>query len=253
MELLVVISIIALLMGILMPSLAAAKAQAKAIVCRSNMRQLLLANFGYSLENDDYYVAAAKDMYLANGGYHRWHGVRKNINEPFDPLKGPLVEYLGNGQVKECPEKVRFVKGQSWSVNFEQGCGGYGYNDTYIGSRLWQGGADENYEKTTKNNEVRQPAETLMFADCAMAQKDSNGNPYLHEYSFAKPTFNSWGVASPSIHFRHKEKANIGWVDGHIDQQKMTYYGGPNAYGVKSCDMMLGWFGSLDNSKFDLN
>ena len=66
MELLVVISIIALLMGILMPSLATAKAQAKAVVCRSNMRQLLLANFGYSLENDGYYVAAAKDMYLAN-------------------------------------------------------------------------------------------------------------------------------------------------------------------------------------------
>ena len=114
MELLVVIAIIALLMGILMPSLSAAKAQTKAVVCRSNIRQLLLANFGYSIENDSHYVPAAKDMYLANGGYHRWHGVRKNGNEPFDPLKGPLVGYLGDGAVKECPEKVRFVKGQSW-------------------------------------------------------------------------------------------------------------------------------------------
>jgi len=56
-ELLVVIAIIALLMGVLMPALVAARAQGKAVVCRSNLRQLALANIGYATENDGYYVA----------------------------------------------------------------------------------------------------------------------------------------------------------------------------------------------------
>ena len=250
-ELLVVIAVIAMLMGILMPSLTAAKTLAKAVVCQSNMRQLLLANSGYSVENNGFYVPAAKDMYSGGNNFHRWHGVRESINDPFDSLKGPLVGYLGDGKVKKCPQKTNFRQGSPWNFNYEDGAGGYGYNKTYIGSRIWQSSISANYEKTTKSNEIRQPAETLMFSDAAMSELNA-GVPYYLEYSFAEPTFNSLGFASPSIHFRHKDKANIGWVDGHIDQQKMTPYGGLNAYGVKSADMMLGWFGALNNSKFDL-
>lgn len=49
-ELLVVISIIALLVSILMPSLGAAREQAKLVTCSSNLRQLGLAIFMYADE-----------------------------------------------------------------------------------------------------------------------------------------------------------------------------------------------------------
>lgn len=259
-ELLVVISIIVLLMGILMPALSAARSQGKAVICRSNIRQLALANIGYANENNGHYVPAASDMYLANGGYHRWHGVRENADQAFDPLKGPLAGYLGDGAVKECPEKVKFVKGQNWGTNFEQGCGGYGYNQTYIGSRLWKSWNKENHKKTAKITEVAKPSVTIMFADSAMANKDSGGRTYILEYSFTQPPFflnegkpePSWGYASPSIHFRHRKKANIAWVDGHISSENITKFDGINGYGVKSFDMMIGWFGPLDNHFFDL-
>lgn len=53
-ELLVVISIIALLLGILLPSLNKARQQAKKLVCSSNMRQTGIALTIYLLDNDDH-------------------------------------------------------------------------------------------------------------------------------------------------------------------------------------------------------
>ncbi len=257
-ELLVVIATISLLMSILIPALAAAREQGKAAVCKSNIRQLILSNIGYATENDGSYVAAALDIIGANK--HRWHGVRDDKDEPFDPLRGPLVEYLADGRVKKCPRKVNFRHGDPWKWDFEDGCGGYGYNMTYIGSRVWSGGyTTQSYEVTTKDVEVRHPGQTLMFADTAMAKLD-NGSPYYLEYSFAEPPYfvfngqpaTSWGYASPSIHFRHRDRANIGWTDGHIDSRRMAKFEALNAYGVKSSNMKLGWFEPLDNSLFDL-
>ncbi len=258
-ELLVVISIIAILMALLTPALSAAKAQARSVVCKNNLRELALANLLYANENSGHFVAAASDINTSNGGLHRWHGVRENANEPFDPTKGPLATYLGDGDIKQCPTMVRFVKGQSWNINFEQGCGGYGYNATFIGSRLWQKHTSSSYRNTTKISEVSNAGSTLMFADCAMVNKNGS-NTYIQEYSFIQQPFHlsgavaqpSWGYASPSIHFRHKSKANLAWVDGHVDSQVRAKFDGKNVYGVKSSDFNIGWLNPLDNSLYDL-
>jgi prepilin-type N-terminal cleavage/methylation domain-containing protein/prepilin-type processing-associated H-X9-DG protein len=254
-ELLVVISVIALLMAILMPALAAARSQARSAVCKSNLRQLAIANIGYAAENDGFYVAAAKDIWN-NNGLHRWHGVRESTNEAFEPLRGPLVSYLVNGKVKECPKRIGFAEG------FESGCGGYGYNMSYIGSRGWQGGISSledyraSFAKTTCTTEVGKPSETLMFVDCAMSM---NGRDLI-EYSFAEPPYflndgevaTDWGLSSPSIHFRHRRRANIVWVDGHVGCREMAESDGENVYGVNSAEMKLGWFKPIDNTLFDL-
>ncbi len=51
-ELLVVIAIIALLLAVVLPSLKKAKEAAKAVSCRSNLRQMAIAFSTYSVEND---------------------------------------------------------------------------------------------------------------------------------------------------------------------------------------------------------
>ena len=261
-ELLVVISVIALLMAILLPALTLARLQACHMVCRSNLRQLVLANTGYAIDNDSYYVPAAPDITSQWGGKYRWHGVRNSLDEPFDPAKGPLAAYLADGKVKQCPAKVKFIKGQDWNTNFEQGCGGYGYNRTYLGSREWQNDQFETLQQmqrsgwdTTKTTEVTRPTETLMFADTAMSNRQS----YLIEYSFAEPPFYVYKgrpvtsfYLSPSIHFRHRGRANIGWADGHIDSRWMAQFDESNIYGVDSAEMKLGWFEPIDNTLFDL-
>jgi len=257
-EVLVVISVTALLMAILMPVLAAASSQARSAVCRSNLRQLVLANIGYTAENAGFFVPAASDLWN-NSGYHRWHGVRDSLNEPFDPLRGPLVRYLADGKVKQCPQRVEFVTGQDWDINFEQGCGGYGYNMPYLGSRLWQSGYsygdEEAYTRTTRFSEVARPGETLMFADTAFYQH----NQYMIEYSFAEPRFwifngqlltNSYPL--PSIHFRHKGRTHVGWVDGHVGSRPMGDFYSENSFYTTFAEMNLGWFEPIDNTPFDL-
>lgn len=259
-ELLVVISVIALLLALLMPALAGARSQARGLVCRSNLRQLVLTSIGYATENEGFYVPAAEDMW-DGAGRRRWHGVRADLGEAFDPSKGPLAGYLAEGRVKECPARVAFTKSDDWSTSFERGCGGYGYNMAYIGSRLWDAAISgpqafqQAYARTASVTEVADPARTLMFADTAMA----NDGITLIEYSFAEPPFAVFGgqvmtdfLMSPSIHFRHGAHANIGWADGHTGTEPMADLEKTNVYGVDPSALHLGWFDPVDNTLFDL-
>jgi prepilin-type N-terminal cleavage/methylation domain-containing protein/prepilin-type processing-associated H-X9-DG protein len=260
-ELLVVISVLALLLALLMPALAGARSQARALVCRSNVHQLVLAATGYATENDGFYVPAARDMW-DNAGRYRWHGVRSSLGTPFEAAKGPLAGYLADGQIKECPARVNFIKSGDWNTSFEQGCGGYGYNMAYLGSRLWDPALtgpqafQQTYARTTSIHEVANPGQTLMFADTAMA----NDGDALIEYSFAEPPFAVLGGQvitdfrmSPSIHFLHGDRATVGWADGHIGSEPMANLDTTNAYGVPSSGLKLGWFEPVDNSPFDLH
>ena len=260
-EVLVVISTLALLIAMLMPALASARSQARGLVCRSNLRQLVLAGMGYATENDGFYVPAARDMW-DNAGLHRWHGARRTLHEPFDPSRGPLVGYLADGRVKECPAKIDFVRAEDWNTSFEQGCGGYGYNMAYIGSRLWDRSISGSqafqqvYARTTSSSEIASPGQTLMFADTAMG----NSGTTLIEYSFAEPPFAIFAgqlmtdfYMSPSIHFRHADHANTVWADGHTGSEPMAAVEGANAYGVNPAAVKLGWFEPVNNDPFDLH
>ncbi len=260
-ELLVVISTMALLVALLLPALAGARSQAHGLVCRANLRQLVVAGLGYATENDGFCVSGARDMF-DGPGLHRWHGTRNSLDEPFDPAQGPLAGYLADGQTKECPVRVAFTKGHDWDTNFEQGCGGYGYNMRYLGSRLGEAGMDtleafqQAYTRTANVNEIRTPAQTLMFADTAMA----TGGDALIEYSFAEPPFIVFAgqvmpefYMSPSIHFRHRDHANVAWLDGHVAAELMADVEAPNAYGADSSALNLGWFDPVDNTLFDLD
>ncbi|HNQ21815.1 MAG TPA: prepilin-type N-terminal cleavage/methylation domain-containing protein [Phycisphaerae bacterium] len=88
-ELLVVIAIIALLISILLPSLSAARHQARRTVCASNLRSLALAVHAYANDHRDRLVTAG----LAHGG---------SVNEHATWLNTLKKDY-NNTLIARCP------------------------------------------------------------------------------------------------------------------------------------------------------
>ena len=68
-ELLIVIAIIAILAAMLLPALAAARAKAQDIACRSNLKQMGLAYQSYVLDYNDYILGANCNRYSWHSNY----------------------------------------------------------------------------------------------------------------------------------------------------------------------------------------
>lgn len=256
-ELLVVIGIIAVLVAMLLPAVAGARAMALSVTCQSNIRQLATASIMYGQNNRDFCPPA--HYYYISRNFHRWHGTRAIVSQPFDYSGSPLKSYLGDGGVRRCPVFEPSAT-TDYSLAFEAAAGGYGYNNDYFGSSMavdpgtsagvtaWE----ENVcNVPAKYSQIRRPAEKILFADAAVGQA---GN-LIVEYSFVSEPLSYYGgtayaSSTPSIHFRHRGRANVAWADGHVTSARMDWTMPVNVYGADNRLLMLGWFGPQDNSLF---
>ena len=261
-ELLVVIAILALLVSMLLPALGRAKQYARSTLCKTNLAGMAVANELYAGEGSDRYVPAASDIFWgAAGNRHRWHGVRADLNSPFDPAQGPLAKYLGSqGQIKKCPSFTGFRTEALYGA-YESGSGGYGYSDIYVGSTFWAEGFYHDSPGQllgARTTDVKYASATVMFTDAAMAH-GGRGAGYYTEESFSYCVFGldergklTGFRRAPSIHFRHLGAANVVWCDSHVTGRDDFHSVTTNPYGANPEAMRVGWFGPDDNSLFDL-
>lgn len=275
-ELLVVLAIIAILVGILLPSLTGAREAARTQLCASNLRQLQLALDTYASDFADRYAPGAPDA-LAN--LTRWHGSRTRASDAFTPSGGTLSDYLGldsSRAVRACPTFAPVARAlQQANLGFERSAGGYGYNNAFIGVERASSGQDPASGRTvfrliTDRSGARRatfttPVSTMSFADSAFAGAAALSiADGLIEYSFLEPRFWPDGPANradPSIHFRHAAStkaqkgiarpgaANTAWLDGHVSSQKLTFSWSSGFFSVPAADLGIGWFGDSDDNR----
>ena len=258
-ELMVVIGIIAILTGMLLPVLMKSKDTARAVYCKNNLKNIVMADLGYAAEFRSF-VPWGSDYKTTN--LTRWHGHRKTASNTaeYNPSEGPLDSYLKSKVFPSCPNFAQFADPNAPSQ--EKGGGGYGYN-IYIGTRAYfveNPDTNEAYESGVLISEMHNPTETVIFTDSAMSVNNSGApappgsTEVLAEYSIS---YAPYGVSSkatdknivndPSIHFLHDGTANTSWGDGHVTQKEFKWTIN-NAWKNK----LLGFFGDQeDNTLYD--
>ena len=259
-ELLVVMAIIAILTGLLLPAVQAAREKGRQTSCLNNLQQIYYAVEMYTSDWGECYPPAAEDIDDAGGynsdgvycaGYHRWHGTRPDFDSKFDPQRGYLAPYLGEkGEVRRCPTFRGAYKDEP-RYSYEAGGGGYVYNRLFVGS--YQGYAGGKWdvdwstvpptqlgdtESSWHGSRVpmfRDPGKTIMFTDGAELRYDGDRLYLMETYEATAPypslPYSPWGVPDtapmyntmPTIHFRHAGMANVLWLDGHADRRKMDF------------------------------
>jgi prepilin-type N-terminal cleavage/methylation domain-containing protein/prepilin-type processing-associated H-X9-DG protein len=216
-ELLVVIAIIGILSAMLLPALARAKAAAQKADCISNVRQLGLGMQIYWDEN------AGSSFRLADGNTNSgtlwWFGwldnSKKEGERPFDLSTGKLHPYLNGSDARLCPAMP--TSAPLLKLKATQVVCSYGYN-----SFLAVAG-----QPPVKASRILTPTDTAIFADAAQANDfqapASHSNPMLEEWWYLDATTNFSGTGYYGHgHFRHNQRANVTFADGHVGQEKMV-------------------------------
>jgi prepilin-type N-terminal cleavage/methylation domain-containing protein/prepilin-type processing-associated H-X9-DG protein len=220
-ELLVVIAIIAILSAMLLPVLARGRLSAQRASCEGNLRQLGIATQLYWDDYDGkcFYFASTSMTNNGMNGALWWFGWLQGTYVPegqraFDLSCGVLFRYLNGSDVRLCPSPMwdsPQFKLKGTSVIFS-----YGYN-RYL--------SPPNVHAFANVNRVSRPGETALFADAAQVNTfqppASVANPMFEEFYYLDLQTNYSNFNNqPNGHFRHSQKANVTFVDGHVDWEK---------------------------------
>jgi prepilin-type N-terminal cleavage/methylation domain-containing protein/prepilin-type processing-associated H-X9-DG protein len=198
-ELLVVVAIIAILAGLLLPSLAKARDKARQTTCLNHLRQLCQAFTMYAQENEE------RLPYYTNGGggagqdggwvYYNAFPVPQAANN-FDVSRGVIYGYVGNPDVFRCGNDKT-----------PSNCS-YGANSDTRAAAL---------------AEIPAASDTplLLEEGCGTAETTNDG------------FFDIDCTPRDHVVNRHNKGSIYGWCDGHVAWQRWE-----NSYVLFICDVL---------------
>ena len=264
-ELLVVISIIALLIGILLPALGAARESARGLMCASNMRQLVVGHALYAGAFDDISIPGRtarfgssddpRNHYDVGNGLHyrpRWM-VSMGAAAGFFAYAEPSTDSGRENDNNRALEHEIFVDPAA-PERINNRNYALGYNFQFLGnSRLGAGGRFVRFPVRVSSLF----GQTVLFADAAgtaaafaeTERLDYNPKPHPsndpreagnHGWSLDPPRLTAEGdncdgsrdgVLRSAPEERHAGKANTAWLDGHVEArtaQSLGYVAEPD-------------------------
>ena len=217
-ELLVVISIIALLIGILLPALQKARESARSMKCKSNVRQLALANQTYATQHDGKYPPAPTGS--SNGGTDRhwldimdeYHGEERGVRycpvttNPDGPVpadqRSNMSEHWGT------TTESWYHTENNYGVKYDDNGGGgsYGMNIWTHSTTAFRTEGNSDKLVSSMGTPGVQTSQVPLTGDCVW----HNGAPMDQDGAS-----NSDGEMWRWVMHRHGKGINMSFLDGH--------------------------------------
>ena len=265
-ELLVVISIIAMLMAILVPSVVGARRQANRVYCLNNLRQMVLAADNYAQNNNDYYpIAQYYWQENASTAYaYCWDFTQVTENGQSRIVPGLLWEGDTIEKIQQCPS---YKGGSNW---LDDPYTGYNYNTSFIGHGQGESVTDSytgsviinptipgdiGIVMPAKITQVKKPATCALFGD---GQFYKGANKLMRSPWYWDGDYDFMIRGGGTQGYRHNKMTNVAWCDGHATSQKELYTNSTNkvrltieSYNATVTDCKIGFL-SPDNSAYDL-
>lgn len=226
-ELLVVISIIAVLLSVLMPALSKAREQARRVVCSNNTKTLLLSDILYAQECDNYHVplyngtitTGISPLWFLNPLFMKITAMKGAFNREKGQINNSDVYTLP--QAYKCPTDRRTITNGFYVDPASKIVYGTSYAMNEMGLRYdpakrntW---GDATHPPPTvhasKLTQVKKPSEKFFFMDGEWYAVWETAADYKQWWDKYGDNMGAYQWDTPA--FRHKEGAVIGYYDGH--------------------------------------
>lgn len=217
-ELMVVISIIAILAALLFPAVSGAKKQGEIATCKSNLRQLDVAANLFSTDNDG-------EMPMPYTGWDQSRGFNYTV---------ALVPYVGNVSsnkmnVMHCPTQFKIMRSMptaawtafTYSENHQFTSEAFGYSDTGSAGRTNMIPANRAWLTSTsvRDRPERRPATPATvpyFMDGWHRDPQGAFITWRHWFLYGYIA-SGGGDRALSDSWPHNFKANVVFLDGHVE------------------------------------
>jgi prepilin-type N-terminal cleavage/methylation domain-containing protein/prepilin-type processing-associated H-X9-DG protein len=229
-ELLVVIAIIAILAALLLPVLSKAKDRAKAINCLNNQQQIMLATKLYLDDHNGVMIPLWVEQGAPGSGSWNYDAATFIVQWPdhlWWPDKLRLDGLLSAGKIFDCPAltlPATDAGGGSASADHTLGIG---MNYPEYGWIAPQAGFPFPIYTASKESQVSQPSQSIVFADAGKISNPAETNP--DNWQEVAGTGSAYfRVPSDSFYYslngdarsvpRHGRQVNAAFFDGHVLQ-----------------------------------
>lgn len=227
-ELLVIVGIIAVLVSILLPSLARVKESGRRVTCAGHLRQLMMAFAQYAQANDDHYPFAARLDNVPQGVDYKedWiHWQKQTPNQSID--HSAIAPYVGaRGQefvaLMRCPSDAIEEHANANTV-----FGAYPYSYTMNGYY------DPSKYPQVRVTAVRHPSEKILLVE-ENVKTINDGGWFPADYLTGQVSWDYLSIRHDLHAFEHEaavvgnlthldKHGNAAFVDGHVDYITRAY------------------------------
>ncbi|HBG27876.1 MAG: hypothetical protein A2Y10_17250 [Planctomycetes bacterium GWF2_41_51] len=231
-ELLVVISIIAILLAVLMPSLQKAREQGKTIICSNGQKQLGTAWYTYAVSNDGKILCSLTYKTFDEGDIRADHTRYSWVWAPYDVVtkkttkdkviptlaqeqegikRGKLYSYAADFDLFHCPSvKYEEHKGHFRSFSIPDCMNG---EQTFIPNSP----SAKLYENYTNMAQIKRPAEKFVIVE-------ENDDSRAYNMDSWKPVFTDTTMDGDPLAIRHSNttRSCFSFADGHSEQKRWS-------------------------------